>query len=102
MEKAAYSTIKEFMMEALDSLVDVQSVTLKGKLTADKDQQKPFLLEVKGNLGSAKKPFMLREEWMPGKTAEFLAKLGLRAISALTGASYVDEIKALEAVQMEK
>ena len=101
MEKAAYSAIKDFMTAALDSLVDVQSVKLVGTLMADKEKQKPFLLEVKGNLGSSKEEFLFREEWMPGKTVEFLAKLGLRAVSALTGGSYVDEIKALKVAQME-
>ena len=94
LEKAAHSAIKDFVGKVLDSVIDIQVVEFKGMIMADKSKQEAFELFVKGRLGG--KDFIFRERWMPGKTAIFLAKIGLHAVAEITGSNMDKEIKALD------
>ena len=99
LEKAAYSAIKDFVGKALDSMIDIQKVELKGMIMADTSKQEAFELIVKGRLGG--KDFELTERWMPGKTAIFLAKVGLHAVAQITDSNMDKEIQALDDEMMK-
>jgi hypothetical protein len=99
LEKAAFSAIKEFVSAVMDAMVDIQKVEFKGMITADKSKQQAFELVVQGRLGGS--DFEFTERWMPGKTAVFLAKIGLRAVASITGANMDKEIRALDEESMK-
>lgn len=85
MEQAAYTSIRELMTAALGTIIDIQSIEFKGVLKADEKKQQPFTLIVRGVLGAKRMPFESKEKWMPGKTVDFLARMGIRAIEEISG-----------------
>lgn len=95
LEKAAYTAIRDFVSATLDAMIDIQRVELKGIIRANKAEQETFQLRIEGQLGG--KHFVFEEHWMPGKTHIFLAKVGLRAVSSITGANMDKEINLLDA-----
>lgn len=99
LEKAAFSAIKDFVGKVLDNVIDIQKVELKGMIIADKSKQEAFELVVNGRLGG--KDFEFTERWMPGKTAIFLAKIGLHAVAKITDSNMEKEINALDDEMMK-
>ena len=94
LEKAAYGAIKGFVSKVLDKIIDVQKVELKGVITGEESKQEAFQLTVKGQLDG--RAFEFTERWMPGKSAMFLAKVGLRAVAEITDTNMDDKIDAID------
>ena len=64
LQRGAFDTLEGMIKNAVGDLVNVEHVSLYGKITADVRQQQPFVITIKGQFGGSK-AFMFQLEWMP-------------------------------------
>ena len=64
LQRGAFDTLEGMIKNAVGDLVNVEHVSLYGKITADARQQLPFVITIKGQFGGSK-AFMFQLEWMP-------------------------------------
>ncbi|KAI9842409.1 MAG: hypothetical protein M1837_007154 [Sclerophora amabilis] len=64
LQRGAFDTLDEIIKTAVGDLVDIDRISLVGKITADAKQQSPFVITIKGRFGKTKE-FLFELEWMP-------------------------------------
>lgn len=64
LQQGAFDTLDGLMKDVVGNLVDIQHMSLEGKITANANKQTPFVVIIKGRFGG-KRDFHFRLEWLP-------------------------------------
>ena len=64
LQRGAFDTLEGMIKDAVGDLVNVERVSLHGKITADARRQQPFVITIEGRFGGSR-AFVFQLEWMP-------------------------------------
>lgn len=69
LQRGAFDKLEEMIQGAVGDMVDVQHVSVSGKIMAEQKSQAPFVVTIKG-VFCGKKDFEFELEWMPWRPGE--------------------------------